>query len=269
MKKSTYFGGKGGDGHYQQIINLIPPHSTYIELFGGQCAIFRHKRPARTNIIFERDAALIPYYESIGLERLYDLEQVEYHLYKHTPIAAFYVVDSLHLIEQNMSMLEEPDTFIYADPPYPLDSRKSPTSQYRYELTDHDHYVLLCDLRTISAKIALSTYPNEIYDDFFLGREEWDFCEIEANTRHGRVTEQLWTNYRTPLEELHDYRYLGANYREREDITRQQRRWLAKYTKLPILEQRAMLELLTAATPKTTEELTLARRKETGHVFSS
>ena len=43
---STYPGGKGGDGVYQTIINLMPPHKIYIEPFLGAGAIMRAKRPA-------------------------------------------------------------------------------------------------------------------------------------------------------------------------------------------------------------------------------
>ena len=35
----TYPGGKGGNGFYQKIINLIPPHDVYIETHLGGGAI--------------------------------------------------------------------------------------------------------------------------------------------------------------------------------------------------------------------------------------
>lgn len=45
-----YPGGKNAAGTFQKIINIIPPHKTYIELFLGSGAIMRLKRPAETNI---------------------------------------------------------------------------------------------------------------------------------------------------------------------------------------------------------------------------
>lgn len=44
-----YPGGKNGYGMYQKIINQIPRHDKYIELFLGSGSILRHKRPAQQN----------------------------------------------------------------------------------------------------------------------------------------------------------------------------------------------------------------------------
>src|ERR1051326_8012454 len=51
----TYFGGKGGDGVFQTIINHMPPHKIYIETFLGGGSIMLHKRPAEVNIGIEVD----------------------------------------------------------------------------------------------------------------------------------------------------------------------------------------------------------------------
>src|SRR4029077_20992344 len=40
---TTYNGGKNGNGTYQQIINLIPPHKIYIEPFVGSGGIYKRK----------------------------------------------------------------------------------------------------------------------------------------------------------------------------------------------------------------------------------
>ena len=42
----SYFGGKNGSGVYQTIINQIPKHSVYCELFLGRGTIMRYKKPA-------------------------------------------------------------------------------------------------------------------------------------------------------------------------------------------------------------------------------
>lgn len=245
MGKEHYFGGKSGDGHYQQIINLIPPHKIYIEPFGGKVGIFRHKRPAYATFIFERDEKLIPYYEKIGIRQCYELYDLGNRIYKGAMGAFFYIGDAFELLADYTRDLDKENVFIYADPPYPMSSRKDPRSTYRYELTDDEHRELLYTLlRYQNAKIALSTYKNDIYDNHFEDRE-YNMCEVAAQTRHGRVTEQLWMNYPAP-NELHDYQYLGADYREREDIQRKQKRWLRKFSEMTILEQRAMMEKLTS-----------------------
>lgn len=50
-----YPGGKGGSGVYQTIINLIPPHSVYIEAFAGGANIYERKARAVRSILLERD----------------------------------------------------------------------------------------------------------------------------------------------------------------------------------------------------------------------
>jgi hypothetical protein len=47
-------------------------------------------------------------------------------------------------------------------------------------------------------------------------------------------------NYEAPVE-LHEYRYLGNNFRERERIKRKTKRWTAKLQSMPILERQALL----------------------------
>ena len=183
MGKETYFGGKSGDGHYQQIINLIPPHRIYVEPFGGKVGIFRHKRPAHATFIFEQDEKLTPYYEKLGIRQCHELWDLGTRIYKGTMGVFFFNGDALELLSDYCGDLDKEDVFIYADPPYPMGSRKDPRSTYRYELTDDDHRLLLYDLLGYqNAKIALSTYQNEIYDNHFEDRE-WSACEaivIEA-----------------------------------------------------------------------------------------
>lgn len=47
-------------------------------------------------------------------------------------------------------------------------------------------------------------------------------------------------NYPEPTA-LHDYRYLGENFREREKITRQKRRWKARLLRMNTLQRFALL----------------------------
>ncbi|MCA0229855.1 MAG: hypothetical protein LCH91_05285 [Bacteroidetes bacterium] len=253
MSAHSYFGGKSSDGHYHQIINLIPPHSNYIELFGGKLGIYRHKKPAFRTLVVEKDETLAPYYDSLNFTRFVELDNFTRHLHAPFPVKAYYIGDAFDVLEYCVNDFDHDSNFIYIDPPYPLDSRKSQRPVYRYEFDNLQHQVLCKYLKAFSlANIAISTYANEIYNEEFLGLEHWTTCEVAAQTRQGRVTEQLWMNYATP-QELHDYQYLGANYREREDIQRKQKRWLKNFSNLPLLERRAMYEVLAAAIPNPTD----------------
>jgi site-specific DNA-adenine methylase len=244
---TSYFGGKSGSGTYQTIINQIPPHRVYVELFGGMAGIYRHKRSSAYSLIIEKDARLIATYkDSFGLDPKTDLRDVFRKMeYPSSQGQHCLEMCAFEFMEDGRCRLaDSPDTFIYADPPYPLHTRNSDT-KYRHELSDDDHLNLLQILNSYSdANIAISTYPNDIYYEYFLGRDNWRFIEFESQTRHGKAIEQLWMNYLEPSE-LHDYRYLGGDYRERERITRKLKRWQAKFVELAPMEQKAMIQRLT------------------------
>ncbi|WP_203415563.1 hypothetical protein [Candidatus Scalindua japonica] len=50
-------------------------------------------------------------------------------------------------------------------------------------------------------------------------------------------------NYNIPVE-VHEYRYLGNNFRERERIKRKTQRWTARLQSMPILERQALLSAM-------------------------
>ena len=229
MNESTsYFGGKSGSGTYQTIINQITPHRLFVEGFAGMAGIFRKKREAKENLLIDRDRTVI--------HRLIDAGVPSSYLYE----GSFFQV-----AQDFLSDLDKEDVFIYLDPPYPLDSRKSGT-KYKYEITAYEHCLLLKLICTEfkHAKIAISTYPNPVYKSW-LEEHRWRLIEFESTTRRGKAIEQLWMNYPEPTE-LHDYRYLGDDYRERERITRKLKRWEAKFDDLSLMEKRAMLARLSA-----------------------
>jgi len=47
-------------------------------------------------------------------------------------------------------------------------------------------------------------------------------------------------NYPEPLE-LHDYRYIGENFREREKINRQRKRWQARLLRMSSVQRYALM----------------------------
>jgi site-specific DNA-adenine methylase len=245
IESTSYFGGKSGSGTYQTIINQIPPQRVYVELFGGMLGIYRHKRPAKSSIIFEKDKSLFEVYDNkFGIVEHNLNATLALALPKNSGVRSYngcaLEVFNYH---SGLSMLEREDVFIYADPPYPHESRSS-NSRYKHDMTDEEHTDLLTTLISFhDTKVALSTYPNDLYYEFFYGRNEWRFIEFESQTRGGKAIEQLWMNYPEPTE-LHDYRYLGEDYRERERITRKLKRWEAKFRDLAPLEQMAMLQRL-------------------------
>ena len=221
-----YPGGKNGSGVYQTIINQMPPHRLYVEPFLGGGAVMRHKRPALASIGIDCDASAV--------------ESARYHLaipgvtIRHGCALAFLA---------NYDW--KGDELVYCDPPYLMETRRSKRPLYRHEFgTEEEHEELLSLLLACPAMVILSGYANPLYAARLAG---WRTVEYQAMTRGGTVaTETLWMNYPTPAA-LHDYRYLGSHWRERERLRRQQRRWTARLNRMPDLERYALLAAIEEA----------------------
>lgn len=222
---STYYGGKGSSGTYQKIINHIRPHDTLIIPFLGNCALTRHIRWPAQVIANDLDPFIIDQWREARLGPRLDL----YNL----PALDFLV-----------AVLKRPDlgrVVIYCDPPYPLASRKSPQLRYTHEMTDRDHDELLTALRFLRVDCLISTYPNDHYAQQL---SHWHRTEFQSQTRHGPATEWLFYNY-SPPDVLHDARFAGIDYRQREYIKRKAARWVAKWKELkPHERQHILRELL-------------------------
>jgi site-specific DNA-adenine methylase len=208
-----YPGGKGKT--YQQIINLIPPHDVYIETHLGGGSVIRHKRTARINIGIEKDIKVIQQWDSPSFKLLHD----DAHKFLRT-------------YEFNGS------EFVYCDPPYLKSHRKKQRQgYYRYDYSFSEHQELLQLLLTIPCRVMISGYESDLYKEMLY---DWNTHTFSSVCHKGIATEWLWMNYPSPFE-LHDYRYLGANFRERERIKLKTRRWVRKLEKMPILERQALL----------------------------
>lgn len=83
------------------------------------------------------------------------------------------------------------NVLIYADPPY-LPSLRSRT-QYPYEMTEGEHIELLQELNQSKAKVLISGYECELYNDLLTG---WKKMQILTRAQGGAErTETLWLNY--------------------------------------------------------------------------
>lgn len=86
--------------------------------------------------------------------------------------------------------------------------------------------------------VAISTYDNPLYSKMLKG---WNCIEISTATRQGPATELLYMNYPTP-KKLHDYRYLGKNFTDRQRIQRKIKGKINQLLKLDPLESMAICE---------------------------
>jgi len=217
----AYPGGKSGDGIFHKIINQIPPHDVYIEPFLGGGAIMLNKRRASSSIVIDSDADVLT--DFVG-----------------QPGVIVECGDAISLLPDLVATLvsDGKNVFVYADPPYLLETRKSKRPIYKNEMmSEHAHSLLLAMLQKLPCMVALSGYWSSLYESSL---QEWRSINFQARTRGGTATEWLWMNYPEPLE-LHDYRYLGGNFREREKITRQRKRWRARLARMSALQRYALL----------------------------
>lgn len=208
-------------GVAQWIINQIPPHRVYIEPFLGGGAVLSLKAPARSSIALERDTRALALWKGFDLPDLRIIHG-----------------DAISWLEK---FRPAGDEFIYCDPPYLLGVRTSGAAIYRYELTDSDHERLLVCLNRLGCSIAVSGYASAMYSRLLKSWRTSKFLTTKRN--HERSEECLWMNYPEPVA-LHDYRYLGANFRERERIKRKKNRWACPLAKMPILERRLLVATL-------------------------
>lgn len=85
------------------------------------------------------------------------------------------------------------DVFMYLDPPYLLGTRSSGRKQYKYEMTDADHEELLRAIVQSKAKIMISGYESDMYNEYLMG---WHKEYFQSCAEHnGSRTETVWMNY--------------------------------------------------------------------------
>ena len=267
----TYPGGKGSV--YQHIINQMPPHRIYIELFLGGGSVMLNKRSATLNIGIDLDCqALEDFSWSIATNgdrcRIHSLDMAMDHIAmkdgasaspkmairtnrpahtakngdsagdiaKNDGVTSLVWGDAIQLLEQ---WPFRGDELIYADPPYLRSVRSSKRPLYEHEFwTDSQHKSLLRLLKKLPCHVILSGYWSKLYASIL---SDWRTVTYPAVKRSGEtVTEYLWCNFPEP-KQLHDYRYLGDDFRERERIKRKKKRWIAKLKAMPRLERLAIL----------------------------
>jgi len=224
----NYPGGKNGSGVYQNIINLIPPHDIYVEGYLGSGAILKNKEIARYSICLDLNEKCLDAGRSLGLSGCIFIKQ-----------------DTISYLKFFLSMApifkySGMGPFIYLDPPYPVDVRRSKKKIYKYEFTTRDHIALLEVMGSTEMPIMVSTYRNDMYDQYL---QEWNRYDYPAVTRKGKVTESVYMNYKRP-DKLHDYRYIGKNFREREKNKGIVYRNVSKINRLPASLRNALLQRL-------------------------
>lgn len=225
-----YPGGKGGAGVYQTIINQIPPTETFISGCLGNCAVLRNITPAKVNIGIDINLRVIEMWERI--HKRSDVNLI---------LGSF--LDFLKAYRWSGK------EFVYVDAPYLIDSRSTPKKMYENEFTEEMHKEMLDTIHWLNIistskknkiRFCISHYRHKIYEHYLKG---WRTIDFTAQTRTGTATETIWMNYPTP-KKLHDYSFVGNNYRERHRIKKKISRELKKLEELNELERNAIINAI-------------------------
>ena len=99
--------------------------------------------------------------------------------------------DALELIQK----YDDNDVFFYLDPPYVQSTRRS-NQKYMIEMSDEDHERMINLILKSKAKIMLSGYDNEIYNN--LVENGWNRLELKSPNSCSDATEYVWINYDIP-----------------------------------------------------------------------
>lgn len=221
--KNSYTGSKGAFGMCEFLINNIPKHEIYIELFAGSAQLFKRKKLANYNYLNEIDP--------VQYENLYK----EY-ISSKMPLC----VSCDNGIRLLKSKQFEKSTFIYVDPPYPAEARKTKKPLYNFEmLDDNSHIDLLNSCKTSRALIMISTRQNRLYDSML---QSWQKKEFLTADRGGPVKEIIYMNYDISQMNLHQYDFLGNGYIDRQRIKRKVDRRLNGLKKLPDHERNLIIQ---------------------------
>lgn len=100
-------------------------------------------------------------------------------------------------------MHDGPDTLLYVDPPYMLETRKPGASgDYNHDMTEDGHRELGACLNAVAGSVVLSGYRCPLYDEMFAGWRRVDFKHYSGGCNapaRGRI-ESIWLNERACVD---------------------------------------------------------------------
>lgn len=94
------------------------------------------------------------------------------------------------------------NVFMYLDPPYLLSVRTG--KQYKHEMTETEHENLLRRVLSSNAKIMISGYESDMYNDYL---KSWNKMRFKSCAEYGgRRQEVIWVNYEIGVQmSIEDY----------------------------------------------------------------
>ncbi|MES2379871.1 MAG: hypothetical protein V4538_02445 [Bacteroidota bacterium] len=218
----TYTGGIFASGVFQFLINHVPPVETIVSGFLGHCALSKHIKPAKRMVGIDMDKTVIDKWNK---------QETKMHLVNGN------FLENLHWINP----VEFGKTFLFLDPPYLEETRQSTIDLYPHEFkTLEQHERLLNKVRKLPVYTMITHYECELYDNILLNN---GFTKHPFNdqTRAGRKECMMYINYPVPTK-LHDYKFYGADYRERWNNKKLIDRTIAQLKDMPELRRNMVID---------------------------
>jgi len=209
-----YPGSKATSGTYQKIISEIPRCDRFIEVMCGSAFISSKIKGNATIIINDVDTAVV---SKINLPRC-KKENQSYEC----------IIDKYDFGEK---------TVFYFDPPYLMETRSYQGQLYKFDWSKQDHKKFIAKVLTVKSNCMISHFPCSMYDKAF---KSWRKIYYNRMTRAGVREECLYMNFKQPALLL-DYRYVGADYIDRQRIKRKVEKLIARLNNLAGQERAAIL----------------------------
>ncbi|WP_256349476.1 DNA adenine methylase [Pseudomonas gingeri] len=181
----------------------------------------RNKKPAQRSIGLDLDAKVI------------DKWRIE-----HPDTCELQQADALAFLNDFTFTGQE---LVYVDPPYVPETRRR-AKVYRCDYTKDDHLQLLRCLVSLPCHVMISGYDNELYNRELVG---WRKVSFPAKTHVDVREEVVWMNFDSP-NQLHDARYMGKTFRDRQTIQRRQARLRSRIDSMDPLERHELLQWIQA-----------------------
>lgn len=220
----SYPGQKKIYGFYHKIINEIPAHENYFELFAGSAAI-----ASLLNTPLTRPRKMF----------LNDIDRSVTDRLNCIFLSEGITIGNKNYIDIIKSKLTNADkkTFVLLDPPYHHDTRPNNTELYEYEMTNRDHSKFITSVLQLKCNCMVIHPACELYDTKFAS---WRQVEVKVRYHKKTSLEKLYMNYDKP-KELQAYKFLGKDCWDRQRIQRKAIRLVSKLDKLPEQERRYVI----------------------------
>lgn len=193
-----YPGHKNIDGVFHTIINNIPFHEEYFEIFAGSGVI--------ANKLFDNGW-------SGTAMHINDIDVCITAKYKYPGLSVITNKPAVQLLAVPPGSTAK--KFFFLDPPYLLDTRTS-KSLYNCEMSDSDHVQLLAVLQQSKHNIMIIHPTCDLYDSTLSG---WRTVPLKIRYNRKTSLEQLYMNYdvvKYPMITA----FLGADCWKRQRIKR-------------------------------------------------